>query len=239
MKRNVLIVEDNRVCMEALAELTRKCDTVGAVFCVDNRKDAYTCAMENEIDLFLVDIILDSGNIHDISGFLFVKELREVRRYEFTPVIFITSLVAEAMSAFHDLHCFDYIEKPFDWEKTRKIIKTALKAPLCDERECSVFYYRKDGVLYALNIDRMIYLETSFRNVTIHTLDETIELPYASLKNLMKDLPRKYFIQCSRNVVINRLFIEYVDKVNRFIKLRNGELIKIGGKMKKGFLEEL
>lgn len=32
MKRNVLIVEDNRVCMEALAELTRKCDTVGAVF---------------------------------------------------------------------------------------------------------------------------------------------------------------------------------------------------------------
>ena len=85
----------------------------------------------------------------------------------------------------------------------------------------------------------MIYFETSFRNVTIHTLDETIELPYASLKNLMKDLPRKYFIQCSRNVVINRLFIEYVDKVNRFIKLRNGELIKIGGKMKKGFLEEL
>lgn len=39
--------------------------------------------------------------------------------------------------------------------------------------------------------------------------------------------------------MINRLFIEYVDKVNRFIKLRNGELIKIGGKMKKGFLEEL
>ena len=110
---------------------------------------------------------------------------------------------------------------------------------LCDDRDSGVFYYRKDGVLYALNIDRMIYLETSFRNVMIYTLDETIEIPYASLKNLMKDLPRKHFVQCSRNTVVNRRFIEYVDKVNLMVKLRNGKVVRIGGRMKKGFFEEL
>ncbi|MDE7206409.1 MAG: LytTR family DNA-binding domain-containing protein [Lachnospiraceae bacterium] len=225
--------------MEALAELTRKCDTVGAVFCVDNSADAYKYAMENEIDLFLVDIILDGENAHDVSGIVLIDNLRKVMRYEFTPVIFITSLVDEAMNAFHNLHCYDYIEKPFDLEKVGKIISTALKAPLCDDRDCGVFYYRKDGVLYALNIDRMIYLETSFRNVMIYTLDETIEIPYMSLKNLMKDLPRKYFIQCSRNTVVNRRFIEYADKANQIVKLRNGKRIKIGGRMKKGFFEEL
>ena len=239
MKRNVLIIEDNRSCMEALAELTRKCDTVGAVFCVDNSADAYKCAMENEIDLFLVDIILDGENSHDISGIMLITNLRKITRYEFTPVIFITSLVDEAMNAFHNLHCYDYIEKPFDLEKVGELISTALKAPLCDDRESGVFYYRKDGVLYALNIDRMICLETSFRNVMIYTLDETIEIPYISLKNLMKDLPRKHFIQCSRNVVVNRRFIKYADKANQMVKLRNGKEFKIGGRMKKGFFEEL
>lgn len=239
MKRNVLIIEDDRACREALAELTRRCDAVGAVFCVDNSADAYKYAMEEEIDLFLVDIMLDSSKAHDVSGVVFVDSLRRIKHYEFTPVIFITSLVDEALNAFHNLHCFDYIEKPFDMEKVEQIISTALKAPLRDDRESAVFYYRKDGVLYALNIDRMIYLESYFRNVIIYTLDETIELPYASLKNLMADLPRKYFIQCSRNVVVNRRFIEYVDKVNRFVKLRNGKVVKIGGRMKKGFFDEL
>lgn len=239
MKRNVLIVEDNRSCMKALAELTRKCDTVGAVFCVDNSSEAYKYAMENEIDLFLVDIILDGEDAHDVSGIVLIDSLRKYKRYEFTPVIFITSLVDEAMNAFHNLHCYDYIEKPFDFEKVGKIISTALKAPLCDDRDCGVFYYRKDGVLYALNIDRMIYLEARLRNVMIYTLDETIEIPYVSLKNLLKDLPRKYFIQCSRNVVVNRRFIKYTDKVNQVVQLRNGKTVKIGGKMKKGFFEEL
>lgn len=36
MKRNVLIIGDNKACMEALAELTLKCDTAGVIFCVDN-----------------------------------------------------------------------------------------------------------------------------------------------------------------------------------------------------------
>lgn len=236
MKRNVLIIEDNRACTEALAEITRKCDAAGAVFCVDNSADAYKCAMEEEIDLFLVDIILDGENAHDVSGILVVDKLRKIPRYEFTPVIFITSLVDEALHAFHELHCFDYIEKPFDMERVEKIISAALKAPLSDDRDREVFYYRKNGVLYALNTDRIIYLEACFRNVNIYTLDETVELSYISLKQLMEELPRKHFIQCSRNVVVNRSFIEYVDKVNRFVKLRNGKLVKIGGKMKKEFL---
>lgn len=239
MKRNVLIIEDNRACTEALAELTQRCDTVGAVFCVDNSADAYKYAMEEEIDLFLVDIMLDGENAHDVSGIVIVDKLRRMKRYEFTPVIFITSLVDEAMNAFHNLHCFDYIEKPFDMEKVGKIISTALKAPLSDDRESEVFYYRKEGVLYALNVDRMIDIETYFRKITIHTLDETIELSYAPLKDFMTDLPRKHFIQCSRNVVVNRRFIEYVDKANRFVKLRNGKVVKIGGRMKKGFFDEL
>lgn len=239
MKRNVLIIEDNKACMEALAELTQKCDAVGAVFCVDNSADAYKYAIEEEIDLFLVDIVLDGKDAHDVSGILIVDRLRKMKRYEFTPVIFITSLVDEAMNAFHNLHCFDYIEKPFNLEKVMKIVNSALKMPLSDDRESEVFYYRKDGVLYALNTDRVICLESSLRSVTIDTLDETVSLPYASLRNLMEALPRKHFIQCSRNVIVNRRFITYADKVNQLVKLKNGKSVKIGGKRKKGFFDEL
>lgn len=239
MKRNVLIIEDDKACLNALAELTRKCDAAGAVFCADNSAQAYQYAMEEEIDLFLIDIVLDTGKPSDVSGMVFADRIRAIDRYEFTPMIFITSLVDEQMSAFHRLHCFDYIEKPFDMEKVRQIIEKALKAPMAEDRGKEVLYYKKEGVLFAMNVDEIKYIETHFRTVTVHTTEETIEMPYATNRQLLKDLPRKYFIQCSRNVILNRMHIEYIDKANQIVQMRKDKQVGIGGKMKKRFFEDL
>lgn len=239
MKRNVLIIEDDKTCLEALAEMTRTCDAVGAVFCVDNSAEAYKYAMEEDIDLFLIDIVLDKSKPSDVSGIVFADTIRKQERYNFTPIIFITSLVDEQMNAFHKLHCFDYIEKPFDSEKVKQLIKRALMSPVSEDREKEVLYYKKDGVLFALNVDEIRYIETHLKTVTVYTVDEQIEIPYVTNRQLLKDLPRKYFIQCSRNAILNRKYIEYIDKANQIVKVRKGGQVNIGGKMRKRFFEEL
>lgn len=239
MRRNVLIMEDDSRCLNALAEMTRTCDAAGVVFCVDNSAQAYKCAMEEDIDLFLLDIILDTNRPGDVSGIVFADSIRQMDRYGFTPIIFITSLVDEQMSAFHRLHCFDYIEKPFDMGRVKSVIERALMAPMSTDRERDVLYYKKDGVLYALNVDEIKYIETHFKSVTMHMTNGDVKMPYATNRQLLQNLPRKYFIQCSRNVILNRKHIEYVDKANQFVKIRNDEQIEIGSRMKKRFLEEL
>lgn len=239
MKRNVLIIEDDKTCLEALAEMTRTCEAAGAVFCVDNSAEAYKYATEEDIDLFLIDIVLDKNKLNDVSGIVFADRIRKQARYSFTPIIFITSLVDEQMTAFHRLHCFDYIEKPFDLKKVRVLIEKALMYPISEDQDKDVLYYKKEGVLFALNVEEIKYIETHMKIVVVHTVNEKIEIPYVTNRQLLKDLPRKYFIQCSRNVILNRKYIEYIDKTNQIVKIRNDGQVNIGGKMRKKFFEEL
>lgn len=239
MKRNVLIIEDNKVCMDALVEITKKCDSVGAIFCAENKEKAYTYAMEETIDLFLVDIILDSSEQQDISGMRFVEKVREMDKYEFTPVIFITNLIDEEMNAFHNLHCYGYIEKPFDPAKLQKLISSALNFPLQNNKTNGFFYYRKDGIIYSIEVEQIICAETSFRKLIIYTTSDEIEIAYKTCSSLYKELPREHFIQCSRNAIVNRKYIEFIDKTNRYIKMRNGKSLEIGRIIGKNFFEEL
>lgn len=239
MKRNVLIIEDNKICMDALVEITKKCDSVGAIFCAENKEKAYAYAMEEMIDLFLVDIILDSSEQQDVSGMRFVEKIRQTDKYAFTPVIFITNLIDEEMNAFHNLHCYGYIEKPFDPDKLQKLIGSALNFPIQNNKDNSFFYYRKEGIIYSIEVDRIICAETSYRKLIIYTVEDKIEILYKTCNSLYKELPREYFMQCSRNAIVNRKYIESIDKTNRYIRMKNGKSLEIGRIIGKNFFEEL
>lgn len=239
MKRNVLIIEDEKACRNALAEMTQKCDAAGAVFCAGNSSEAYKYAMEKEIDLFLIDIMLDENNVKDLAGIVFAENIRTMERYSFTPIIFITSLVDQQMNAFHRLHCFDYLEKPFDPLHAQELIKKALKMPVVEDRAREVLYYKKDSILFTLVVDEIKYIESHLRKITAHMADGNVDVPYYPNRTFMKDLPRKYFVQCNRNISLNRKYIEHVDKANLFVKIRGDRQVKIGGKMKKSFFDDL
>lgn len=239
MKKNVLIVEDNRASMDALVELTRECDSASVIYCATNSAMAYKYAMENRIDLFLVDIMLDSRVQNDVSGIVFADKMRQQERYKFVPMIFVTALEDQAMVAFHKLHCFGYIEKPFDFDRVRKTIREALQYPIKDERESQYFYYRKDGILYSIETDRIIYAEACMRVLSIHLPDETVQIPYMTCNSLLEKLNSQDFLQYSRNGILNRKYIDYIDETNRYIRMKNGDMLEIGRVLKKRFIQEL
>lgn len=239
MKKHVLIIEDNRASMDALVELTRECDSTSVIYCATNSAMAYKYAMENRIDLFLIDIMLDNRVQNDVSGIIFADKMRQQERYKFVPMIFVTALEDQAMSAFHKLHCYSYIEKPFDFDIVRKTIQEALQYPVNDGREDKHFYYRKDGILYSVEMDRIMYAETNRRVLKIHLLDETIEIPYMTCNSLLEKLNSQEFLQYSRNGVLNRKYIDYIDYTNRYIRMKNGDTLELGSVMKKKFMQEL
>ena len=90
---NVLILEDKRNNREALPEIVSSCMGVKYVCAYDKCEDALESAMNKHIDLFLLDIILEQGNVNDNSGILFTRNIRRYDEYKLTPIIFITMLM--------------------------------------------------------------------------------------------------------------------------------------------------
>ena len=58
--KSVLIIEDNPLSMEMLAKIVNEIDPELQVYKAVNQNEAYALSMRITMDLFLIDIILDS-----------------------------------------------------------------------------------------------------------------------------------------------------------------------------------
>lgn len=240
MRKKILILEDNPKWLINMKKITESVSYETDIFAVTNLKEAYHIAMKYSIDLFIIDIILDVNASGDTSGMEFADNIRQNMKYQFTPVIFVTSLEDPRLKAYSNIHCYSYIEKPYDEKETAKIIEQALAIPLKKENGKEYVYFRKEGILYGYRIDEIIYIESNAQETRIHSIYETIEISRRSIKDLLTELDSIAFIQCNRRVIINRNYIEYIDSANRFVKLRNVEhQIEIGAVLKNRFLKEI
>ena len=143
---SVLILEDNRQILKVLEELVLSVSDE-KVYATDDVGEAYKIAMENSVDVFLLDIILYADKKGDTSGMQYAQSIRKLERYRFTPIIFITSLEDPEMYALRDLHAFGYIEKPFAPSQVENLLRDALHFKTQKEKDAMMFF-RKDGILY-------------------------------------------------------------------------------------------
>lgn len=219
--KKVLILEDNPVMLKHLADLIGEINIKTEIYPFNNTKDAYQCAVDRTINLFVVDIILDTTQPGDSSGLKFVDHIRRVKNYDFTPVIFVSSLSDVKAYTYEKLHCYNFIEKPFQPEKLQKAVEECLRFP-DGEREEKTLYFRKDGIILALDKDELVYAESSNHVLDIHTSrGDLLKIPYITLKKLQEELDSPEIIQCSRRTIVNKRFIHNVDIPNRVIQLKD------------------
>lgn len=239
MKKNVLIVEDNKAALTRLQQIIGEIDREVEVRVASNSKEAYQIAIQHTIDVFLVDIILDVRAKSDVSGIEFADKIRSIDKYAFTPIIFTTSLEDPKLYAFTNIHSFAYLEKPYSSEEAKKVLTKALEYTTQRETDRNLFF-RKDGLLFSVKIMDIVYIENYFHNLKIQTIDEVMEMPYRSIKKLVEEIDSKDFLQCSRNTLVNTKFINSFDVVNRYLILKKdfGQL-QIGQKYLKNVREYL
>lgn len=237
--RRILVVEDDDSMRRHLCEIIKGLNRNVEVHTASNLKDAYELAMEHEIHLFLVDIILEPDNSGDVSGLRFVQEMRGVKRYEFIPIIFITSLQDPKLYTYSQLKCFEFIEKPFDERRVEKAISRALNFPVASDHDRFIFF-KKDGITYSLCIEEIQYIDIIRRNLTVHCESGVFHVPYKTCKEMMKELGSTSFTKCNRFTIINKRHIEYVDYTRRYVKLKNVKRVfDIGPIMKNKFKKEM
>lgn len=235
MTHKILIIEDNEVHMDTLRKILGDLPGSIQIYYASDAKNAFRISLEQHIHLFIVDIILNVKKPGDISGLNFARDIREITKYRFTPLIFITSLEDPKLYSYSRLHCFGYIEKPFSVSQVRDTVLSALEFPTSEDEERCV-YFRKDRIVHSVCVKDIIYIEISRRKIVIHCTYDVLEMPYITCEEMLRELDSNSFIQCSRYCIVNRKYIEQIDYTNRFIKLKEiNTSIEIGAVMKKTF----
>ena len=201
--------------------MIRDCVANIEIHVIDNLQDAIVWVSQTDIDVFFVDVALSTTEPEDLSGIQFVEYLRDINKYLFTPVIFITSLQDKLSYAYEKLHCYGCIEKPFHLKPVKKLLLQCLKFPRISEQNHTLLY-RKGGIVLTLQTEDIVYAQSRDHVLCLHRRKgDILQLSYITLKQFLKDVEHFGFIQCNRSMVVNKRYIESVDFVNRYILLKD------------------
>lgn len=181
-----MIIEDNETTREILASAVEDVCPDADIRKFADTKGAVETAINSRIDLFLVDIITNTNVPGDTSGIRFVEAVRRINEYEFTPVIFVTSLEDPAMYAYAQLHSFSYIEKPFDIDCVKDAIAKALRMPQAHINDRQMFF-RSDGILFPVKCSEIIYIENIDHKAHFHKVTgEELIIPKKTCRQILE-----------------------------------------------------
>jgi len=170
---NVMIVEDEYNVAEGLKGIIISINKDIDVFITGYAKEALEESRNLKYDLFLLDI-----QLLDYSGLELAKELREIKEYKFTPIVFITAIPTKELIAFKQTHCYDYIIKPFKEKEVVEVLDEILNYGIKKEDYIS-FDMKK--YIYRVKIDDIIYIEAIQIRIKVVTINEQFYLSHYTL----------------------------------------------------------
>ncbi len=227
----ILILEDSKDCLDAVTVMVERVSAHVRAVPVNSLEEA-RAALEDQaqppFQAFLLDINLDLDDSDDISGITFAREVRMRKEYTFTPIVMLTSLANMELTAYRELHCYQYLVKPYNEEDIQKLVGKLLFLSQQGETRDAYVIVKKDGINYKLFCKDIVCIKAVPRGVSFVLLKEEMKVLYLSIKQLLEKLPGDCFLQVHRMCVVNQDYIDYVDTVNGIISMKNGEQVEIG-----------
>ena len=218
--KNVLIISHSDNMLEKLKYVVKQVEGGCEVFTLHEPEAAYICAIKHRIDLFFVDIVINRRTVKDVSGITLVKNIRDIKQYAFTPVVLVSQLEDPALQVYRDFHCYGLVEKPFNMDYIKKLIKDALMFRDSVQSNEKI-YFKNNGVIFGIDKEDIVYAESIRHVLHIHTTDgKRHQVRYKTIKEVMDEMANPCMIQCSRNAVVNVKYVENIDIVNSVIGLK-------------------
>lgn len=213
MDYNLLIVEDDEIQRRNLKLMLQELEEEFNFFEASNLKDAIIIMDDNKIDLFYLD-----QNLPDGSGIELGKKIREIDKYKLTWIIFITSHVQYMLEAFKEIHCYDYLTKPFRKDEIKKITLDLIKDMRKNEvaagnNQNSSIDFNIDGINLKLFTDQIYFVEVNLRTCYIHTKLGMYKVEKIPLTKILEKLPKNSFLQSHRAYLVN---MNYVSKLFQY-----------------------
>ena len=177
-------------------------------------------------DIVFLDIIMQ-----DLDG---MKTAQIFREKAFDKILIFISSSREYVFDAYDVEAFQYLLKPVDNGKLKKVLQ---KAVLKTEKRSQEFIIvSRERQKKKLFLDDIYYFEIKGRVVDAHGT-EGIFTYYEQIGELENKLRDKGFFRCHKSYLIN---LKYVDVYNRQeVILENGEAIVIAKRRYEEFCQEV
>ena len=177
-------------------------------------------------DIIFLDIMMQ-----DLDG---MKTAQMFREKDFDKILIFVSSSREYVFEAYDVEAFQYLLKPVDGRKLRRVLqKAVLKTESRSQEYIIVSRERQKKKLY---LDDIYYFEIKGRIVDVHG-QEGIFTYYEQIGELESKLRDKGFFRCHKSYLIN---LKYVDGYNRQEAiLENGEAIVIAKRRYEEFCQEV
>ena len=177
-------------------------------------------------DIIFLDIMMQ-----DLDG---MKTAQMFRERDFDKILIFVSSSREYVFEAYDVEAFQYLLKPVDGRKLKRVLqKAVLKTESRSQEYIIVSRERQKKKLY---LDDIYYFEIKGRIVDVHG-QEGIFTYYEQIGELESKLRDKGFFRCHKSYLIN---LKYVDGYNRQEAiLENGETIVIAKRRYEEFCREV
>ncbi len=177
-------------------------------------------------DIVFLDIIMQ-----DLDG---MKTARFFRKQAFDKILIFISSSREYVFEAYDVEAFQYLLKPVDDRKLKKVLqKAVLKTESRSQEFIIVSRERQKKKIF---LDDIYYFEIKGRVVDVHGT-EGIFTYYEQIGELEEKLRDKGFFRCHKSYLIN---LKYVDGYNRQeVILESGEKIVIAKRRYERFVQEM
>ncbi len=175
----------------------------------------------NSVNVCIIDINLRS----EVNGLYIAKYLRKENIK--AEIIFCTGMLEFMQQAF-DVNAYHFITKPVGNNLEKCLVKLNKEI---EERESEkrVIEIKTGSRTYYIPIDSITHVIRKGTKTIIYTANRVLEV-YESLDSISSRMDDHKFIKCHRAVIVNKDYIEYIDKKNRTVVLTNGFSCRLGTK---------
>jgi DNA-binding LytR/AlgR family response regulator len=209
MKYSVVIIDDEILAVELLADYCSKLDNLEVKGTFTDPHKAYNYLSTHQIDLVFLDI-----NMPELGGLDLARVLSPATR-----LIFATAYREFGVEAF-ELKALDYLLKPIAYPRFLQAVQRFLETQgLRGQPESDHLIIRVDRRDHKVELNDIQYIEGLKDYVKIH-LGKGVLLTKDSVGLFMKKLPADRFLRIHKSYIVNK------GKVNAV----GNEEILIGGK---------
>ncbi|NLV35471.1 MAG: response regulator transcription factor [Clostridiaceae bacterium] len=167
----------------------------------------------------IIDINLQS----EVNGIYIAKCLR--REKIKAEIIFCTGMLEFIQQAF-DVNAYQFITKPVGRNLEKCLVKLNKEIKEREDNKC-IIEIKSGFRIFYIPMGFISHICREGNKSTIYTNNRIIEV-YDSLESLISQLNDLRFIRCHRAVIINKEYLDYIDKKNKNLVLTNGFKCKLG-----------
>ena len=223
---SIAILDDNIKILEDYEQLIAACFSKNKikgqiVTATTDYKEFVKDVRDQCANVCIIDINLRA----EVNGLYVAKCLRkEGIKAE---IIFCTGLL-EYMPQVFDVNAYNFLVKPVGHNLEKCLIKLSREI---ETRESSknIIEIKFGSRIYYVPIESITHIQREGSKTIINTTNRVLEV-YDSLEALVSQLNDDRFVKCHRAIIVNKDYIDYVDRKNKSLVLTNGYTCELGSK---------